>query len=387
MSNFNDDGKRDPLYRNKHAGLPGHPGQTAPHEKGESAGLTLAGSREEHFAAAQVERAKARAEQLRNAGYVSADTLMNTGNVHDTSGRADWWDRAAATSEIANLAIPQMPEDNTPGMTGGAADSGKRRTHRMKYEGENFAMRMPSHTAMHRFADELAEKGLDATFDVPVEAVGAAGNSPLGWVRATRLPGGNWSTSALGFSGESAAAVAEAVNAVAEARRGEVRNALIRGGDLVKKAMERDARAGAELQEVTSSWISAAGYDAAASQFHVKVGDKTHTHSDISPTEAATLLSARSCGSVFHQIIGRGKFKKKPSAGLSSACPSCKRMRRPGFEDEHMCPRGVHHAPTARAAEMNAGMRQKAARVLADKDRAAAAARMSRPVNFTKPKD
>ena len=41
MSNFNDEGKRDPLYRNKHAGTGGNGGQTAPHEKGESAGVTL----------------------------------------------------------------------------------------------------------------------------------------------------------------------------------------------------------------------------------------------------------------------------------------------------------------------------------------------------------
>lgn len=385
MSNFEtpQGGKRDPLYRKKHAGVPGNGGQTAEHPRSES-GVSLVDARFIEMAEQQNQVIRSRTAVIREAGYLNGTTVTNAGDPRTTAQRAEWWERAAIISETGgDRGIPQMPEDNTPNHRAGLAESGLRRTHRMRYEGANFTIRMPSNTALNRFADELAKSDEGhTTFDVPVEAVGPAGNVIQGWVRSTRLPGGSWSTSPVGFSGDAGKAMSEAVCAIAEARRGGVRGALRNHGNLIERALERERQSGVEMSEVTSSWISGAGYDPENRQMLFTMNGKTYTYSDVSAQEAQQIFAADSMGKVFHAVVGRGKNQRKPGVGLATPCPSCRRMRTPGQEAAHVCPAGLHNAPTERAPEMNAYMRAKAERVAQDPEHVSDASRMRRPVNF-----
>lgn len=381
-----DSDRRDPLYRKKHAGLPGNGGQTAAHERAESTKpFALPGAANDPWQDKQKQSVWDRAARLLEDGYVSAGVLVNSGDVRSTRDRADWWEKARLTAEYGPLAVPQMPDDNTPARTGGAALSGDRRTHRVKYEGRNgFAVRMPSNTAMNRYADELEAAGQNATFDVPVHAVGPTGNTIQGWVRSSRLGPNRWSTSFVTENGQHAkddtfrTSVAEAVSAVAEARRGEIQTAIMKVEDLYQRAEERERTQGVVLQEVQSNWITGAAYDEANAQIHIAASGKDYVYKDVSREEAEMLLTARSAGSVFHQIIGRGRKQVKDGAGVSTQCGSCKRFSPPG--SKHMCPSGLHAAPSMAGAEANARAREAAKRTAASKGSLAAAARMVRPV-------
>ena len=348
---------RDPLFRKKHAGIPGNGGETAEHAKNASAHAL--------FVNPNAHKLDDRAEQIATGGYVSHDYLSDVGDVRRTEGRENWWDRARVTAGYDNLAsIPQMPDDNTPNATSGNALSSLRRTHRMSYEGtDGFAIRMPSHTAMHRFADELAVNGKSATFDIPVQAIGPNGHVIQGWVRATRLVSRDaWSTSPMGIPGSPGVMMAEAVCAVGEARRGEVRASVKKSGDLVEKAVLRDQAKGVSLQEVQSSWISGMGYDPSNQQMHVEMGGKDYAYNNVTPFEAGAMLNARSAGEAFHEIIGRGKKQKKAGAGVAERCPDCKQFTSP--TKTHMCASGQHGSPSPENVARNEAARTAAARSL-----------------------
>jgi len=362
MNDFNSPSgdKRDPLYRKKHSGVPGNGGETAEHPR-DASGLSLV-----RDTSANEDKLAQRAADLAENGYLENTHLYDVGDPRQTQGRGTWWDRARATSEYNNVAaIPQMPDDNTPNHTGGRSMSSDRRTHRMKYDGvDGFAIRMPSHTAMHRYADDLAGSGKSATFDIPVQAVGPNGHIVQGWVRATRLSRDTWSTSPLGMSPTAGSAMAEAVSAVAEARRGEVRSSVNRAGDLISRAIKREQSSGITPEQVNSSWIGAVGYDPrnATMSMTTKTG-KSYSYNDVSPAEYGEFLAARSPGAVFAKVVGTRNNKKKTSAGRPSTCPNCSRLS--NNMAAHMCPSGIHGAPTAAGAQGNEAARSRASQVLA----------------------
>jgi hypothetical protein len=349
--------KRDTMYRKKHAGVPGNGGQTAAIAKGTS-GRSLVINPNEH-------KLDDRAEQLLAGGYVTHDFLSDVGDVRDTAHRENWWDRARVTAGYdTSAAVPQMPDDNTPNQTTGNSLSSLRRTHRMSYEGQNgFAIRMPSHTAMHRYADQLHNEGKTATFDIPVQAVGPNGHTIQGWVRATRLGKDAWSTSSMGIPGTPGDMIAEAVCALGEARRGEVRASVAKAGDLIEKAVLRDQEKGVTLQEVQSTWISGMAYDTAKAQMHVEMNGKDYVYDGVSAFEAGAMINARSAGGVFHEVIGRGVKQKKAGAGVATRCNDCKRFTSPTAT--HMCAAGQHASPSPENVERNEKQRLAAQRALA----------------------
>ena len=186
-----------------------------------------------------------------------SDTASAKGAIREDV-REDWWDRQQATAERghADGDYAHMPDDNTPGMTYGQASSGHRRTHRMNYRGAGVSLRMPSATAIKRFADQSNRK----TFDVPVTAEYPAG-SVQGWVRVTQGADGQWGTHGLNFTPADEAYVGEGVRAVLEGRRPS--HALAEAGDLIKRRREREASEGAVLRPVRSSWVKEVGRDEA----------------------------------------------------------------------------------------------------------------------------
>lgn len=158
-------------------------------------------------------------------GYLAATTTTNAFDSVD-----QWWAAQRANAEIHGT-TPQMPDDWTPRHAAGSSLSGKRRTRRETYRGEQVSLVMPSAASVKSFA---AAQG--PTVDVPV-TVDTPSGRVSGWVRVSQNDANTWSTRALEFPGTSGAVAAEAVRAVLEARR--PRLALQSSGDLMAKRRER----------------------------------------------------------------------------------------------------------------------------------------------------
>lgn len=124
-----------------------------------------------------------RADAISEAGYVSATAYAIHGQkASSVEGLQDWWSMHFTGAEYtpeAQGAIPQMPDDNTPNMTGGHALSKHRRTHRWRYAGSDVELRVPNTSAIKRFAAEG-----NSTFDVPFSA-DYPGGQIGGWLRVT----------------------------------------------------------------------------------------------------------------------------------------------------------------------------------------------------------
>lgn len=192
-----------------------------------------------------------RIEQLKAAGY--AAPVAYQPRAADTDG---WWVEhfAAAEYGTAGGTIPKLPDDSTPGMTGGGSLSGHRRTHRVRYRGQGAEFQMPSATAIRRFA-----AAGNRVFDVPVTVTRPDGVQVAGWVR---VAGGGyaWTSEALGFGeGSDNAAVAEGVAAILEARRPSL--GLVEAGNLLVRHRRSLSRVGVEGRTVSSGWIRSVGYD------------------------------------------------------------------------------------------------------------------------------
>ena len=252
-----------------------------------------------------------RRERIRAGGYVRPAAAPRASvDPRSSAYLREWWEAEHATAEYGGEAgaYPQMPDDHTPGRGLGNALSGHRRTHRMAYAGAGVSMRMPSVTAIRRYALETgaaqleASQGGQATFDVPVTAT-YPGGEVTGWVRVTRSSDGSWATRGLGFSKEASAYVAEAVQCVLEARRPT--RALADTGDLLERRRQRAAQIGTHLAEVRSSWIKAAGYDKATGTMVVTTA--THEYGYRVPPEVfSKVTTARQPGGVFNQLV-RGR--------------------------------------------------------------------------------
>lgn len=252
------------------------------------------------------------------------DTASAKGAIREDV-REDWWDRQHAVVErnSAEGSYAQMPDDNTPNMTPGRASSEKRRTHRMNYRGDDVSLRMPSATAIKRFANESNRK----TFDVPVTAE-YPGGSVQGWVRVTQGADGEWETKGLNFTDADEAYVGEAVRAVLEAKR--PRHALTSAGDLIARRRLREGTHGAELRPVDSSWVKEVGYDANTGTTFITTQTSEKAYGwQTSPQQFAALMNAEKPGVVVNSI-------KKGSMGVAThMCPKCGRAYAEGRE--HRC--------------------------------------------------
>ena len=263
----------------------------------------------------------------------SVPAIFTTGDSGHTVDR--WWDTQASIAEWAGegAAYPKMPGDWTPGRTGGTADSGLRRTHRMTYTGNGFALRMPSATSIRSFS--AANRG---AFDIPVEATDEHGRSITAWVRAVQHKPGHWSVSGLGFGGVTDAKVSEAVASVLESRRPTA--ALRQAGDLIEKHRQRLADRGETLQPVRSGWIAAVGYSDVDRMVLMQTRPTTNAAGDYvaSKTYATNvsreifedLRSADAPGAVYNRLV------KGHPRQLVKACGQCGRTY--AASRTHDCP-------------------------------------------------
>ena len=330
-------------------------GEWAVNERGEARGVDLS------RAGLSADEALARHNALMDAGYVPAVATRGI-DPATTAGIETWWGDHFVTAEYraSGEGFAQMPDDNTPGMGAGNALSGNRRTHRVKYRGTDMTLRMPSATAIKRFASETDE----ATFDVPVggrypNAGGGADLQVAGWVRVTKSPNGNWSAVGMGFPTGGDEAVAEGVSSILEARRPT--HALRDAGSLIAKHRERLIARGAPLRAVSSQWISAVGYDEASGVMATQTATGA-VYGHVVPKQAfGAVAEAQSPGSMFNKMV-------KGSARVEVGnCDSCGRFF--SAAATHSCPAPV--APKEGVVR-NVGAQQYATSVLGLRGQAAA---------------
>lgn len=273
-----------------------------------------------------------RAKSLIADGYtpaVASRTHLDPRRIHELE-RQQWWGGNFVNAEYnaEDGSYPQMPDDFTPKRTLGRALSGHRRTHRMKYEGKDTTLRMPSATSVKGFA---AENG--GTFDVPV-SVETPNGTMNGWVRVTKGANGAWSSKAMGF-GDSEVYVGESVRAVLEARHPST--ALYEAGDILERYRSREAMEGVAMEE-RQSFIKGIGYDEKSKTAFVSMGgvtksgeEKTYAYGDVEPSEYRALAEAESTGRAYNKEI-----KSKREGERAHQCPKCSRFMAKG--GAHVCP-------------------------------------------------
>lgn len=270
---------------------------------------------------------QARGLDLAADAYVPAVLHRSSQRAGRTGDVDAWWNNhfASATWNAPDGEYPKMPDDYTPGDSGGRALSGSRHTHRMRYGADGVDVRMPSKTSIRRFARDGHR-----TFDVPFSTTNSNGNTISGWARVTGPQAGMWDVQVLHDGrtdrhGVIAAAQArEIITATLEGRRCTVPVSDV--GELVAHARRERAARGVDLVRPKSTWIKGLGYDDAAGtmimrgQYTTKDGV---THSRVygyatTRENFARVASAQSPGAAFTATI-----KHKTDRVSVARCPSC----------------------------------------------------------------
>lgn len=244
-----------------------------------------------------------RAALLASGAYAAPTAITPAVDPSTAAARDDWWTTEFAAAEYGHAEgqYAQMPDDYTPSMTLGQSLSGHRRTHRMNYAGSGVSIRMPSATAIKRFAKDNHEN----TFDVPITA-----DTPLGqvggWVRVTPGANGQFEVRGLGLPEGQEAYVAEAARAVLEGRRPS--RALADVGNLLARRRERAERIGTEIHPVRSTWIDGLGYDEHAGMMVMTTGGRKYGY-HVDQATFAQVVTSGSPGREYNQLV-KGKAER-----------------------------------------------------------------------------
>jgi len=257
------------------------------------------------------EQFRARCRDLVANGWLPASSSDALTDPRTREGIDQFWTAHYALAEQAGTTdegvYAVMPDDYTPAQTSGHALSGNRRTHRMSYSNDDVALRMPSATAIRRFAKDESGR----TFDVPVDAT-YPGGSVSGYVRVTQNGPGTWSVSGLNMDPRANAYVAESVQAVLEARA--VRSALRNVPDILERRAERLRSAGTAPKPVYhSDYIRAAGRNAASGDMAINLNGKVYGYRNVPPEVFARMMNPGredrfAAGVVYNKLI-KGKYQ------------------------------------------------------------------------------
>lgn len=288
-------------------------------------------SRTQLFPEGEMEWLSARKKELEAGGYQGPGTLHPNFNVNRQLRARDWWSMQAVLQERnhAEGDYPAMAEgDRTKDKQGRLVG-----TQRREYVGAGVSLRMPSVTAIRRFADNTESR----TFDVPVSANTPAGRT-VGWVRVTRDNDGRWAVRGLNMTKEESFYISEAVQAQLSAQR--VTGELSRIGDLTERRRQRASEAGARGQAVHSTWIRELGYDQGTGTMFMETGGR-HYGYKTSPQTYLSVLKSHSPGSDFNTQV-----KKRAERVGVTKCDSCGRWSAQGTQ--HRCPPREDHRPLTR---------------------------------------
>ncbi|WP_375000091.1 hypothetical protein [Aeromicrobium sp. CTD01-1L150] len=273
-----------------------------------------------------------RAEALRAGGYVPPVFMPAADDPRSTDRIAQYWDQHFIGAEHnAPREFPQMPDDYGSASSGRAL-SGRRRVNRQLYQGAGVAVRMPSATKTKEYANEV-----QGTFLLPVSVTDdETGRSHSGWAAVTKTGPASWSVSAPFMDPATNAKISESVATVLEARR--PRAALRSVGSLLDRHRARLASNGAELNQVTSTWVSAVGYDQSQSAMVMKTSRGDVYGYQVDRNTYESVRGAASPGRVVNKLLkGSGKGVQVGD------CGSCGRVY--VETNGHRCPVDAFEAP------------------------------------------
>lgn len=261
-------------------------------------------------------------QALLERGFVPATPGRSIAGSPRNAGRADeWWNEALMRAEVRldGKDIPQMPDDNTPSQGQGRSLVGRRRTYRKLYQSGEIAVRMPSAAAIRRYSQEVG----GATFDVPITAEGPAGNPISGYVRVTETRPGQWNVAPVNLPRGAEAKVAEAVNAVLEARRPTFALTDVEhAGGLLARARERRAASGVQLADIDSGWIRGAGYNDETGEVVLDLQGRRYAY-EVPRGVYEYVMQAPSPGRAYNELI-KGSYPSHPV----TKCTRCDRSYR-----------------------------------------------------------
>ena len=312
-------------------------------------GTTLPNNRPANTGALTDRASSAQARFLHRAelieqGYAPAVFTASKTRVQATDGIKDWWSEHFVNAEHGSKSAdgatyPVIPDDFTPKETLGRAMSGKRRTHRIKYEADGYAVRMPSATAIKRFAAESESR----TFDVPVQARA----HPSRWSRVhhqrvcARHPPRPVLVDDRTARTERTAGVGHRRVGVHDPRGPPPVDRARPAGNLYQKYQERKSKQGKSLEPLKrpSSFVNGAAYDEQHNEIYVQLGERQSGYSF--PQAAAAhrgLQAAHSPGKWYNDMI------KKHAGGHFevTTCGKCGNTYR--ADRKHACP--AHHVAT-----------------------------------------
>lgn len=256
---------------------------------------------------------ESRRRQLEDFGFVPAQPQFKLAETNDVE---KWWERTNTIAEAGQYTV--MPQRSATGT----------RAALRRYEGSDTQVRMPSVTAIRRYAKEHG-----TTFDVPVEAVTPHG--PItGHVRVTSHGGGRYSVSAVQMPKEHGAYVAESVLASLEARRPSRGLSEVR--DILERRRERLAAQGVKVKPVDSSWIQGVGYNPNDEQLVMDLQGRVYAY-HVDPDTYEEMMSAPSLGSAYNALVKR----KAPTFAVEQH-ETCGNYFYAG--SAHRCP-SYHHTP------------------------------------------
>lgn len=250
----------------------------------------------------------------------------------DQTNPDEWWATMADLAEMgpdADSSIAKLP------LAWSGRGESSRRTRRIRYSGAALTVTMPSVTAIHRFAAEVG----DDVFEVPV-TIDQPGSSIAAWVQVRRDPSGRWRAHPRQVPQSwDRERISEAVSCLLEARH--PRLALSEYRDVMVRARQRRAAEGAELAQVSSSWIDALGYESGSNTLVTATKGRVYGHL-VSSHAWRRLTGGTRTGAEWNRVV-------KGSARVEvSECGQCGRYYR--TELEHRCP-VMFHRPAPETPE------------------------------------
>lgn len=244
-----------------------------------------------------------------------------------TDGReqsaSQWWDHASQLTDTSG-AVPTMGRD---------AGRPQRRT----YTGDDYAITMPSHASVHRFANQVAVQTGDESrpFEMPIEHTGPDGDSVMSAVRVSKRGRSFEVTMPSGFDPERKAQVSESVRATLESRRPTLTREHT--AQLVATYRHRAAGKGVDTRRAASTWIKEMGYNAEAQQATIVMQPSKSNPSgayvyNMDPETWGRVAASSSVGKAYNRYVRRAG---NTSVDVALQCEDCGRYY--GSATRHAC--------------------------------------------------
>ncbi|MGP9843316.1 hypothetical protein [Brachybacterium sp. 107] len=234
-----------------------------------------------------------------------------------------WWDRAVQLTDASGMVPTMGREDGRP----------QRRT----YIGDDYALTMPSHASVRRFAGQVAEHTGDQSrpFEMPIEYTGPDGDSVMSVVRVSKRGRSYEVTMPSDFDPERKAQVSESVRATLESRRPTLTREHT--AQLVATYRHRAAGTGVDTRRAASTWIKEMGYNSEAQQATIVMQPSKANPTgayvyDMDPDTWGHVASSSSVGKAYNTYVRRAG---NTSIDVAVQCGDCGRYY--GSATDHVC--------------------------------------------------